>query len=81
MGDHLVGYFSNGTEARAYEEEWCSRCIHAPTEEIGSGCAVWGAHLLYNYDECDNENSILHYFIPLSKSGLGNEKCRMFKPK
>lgn len=73
-----MGYFSNGTEARAYEAEHCDHCVHRATEEVGSGCPVWGAHLLYNYDECNNDKSILHTLIPRSEDGLRNERCRMF---
>lgn len=67
-----MGYFSNGSEGMGYAERYCSRCVH---EE---GCVVWTAHLLRNYDECNNEKSILHMLIPRSRDGLSNEKCRMF---
>lgn len=69
-----MGYFSNGAEGMLYEEEWCDRCTHQ------GGCAVWMAHLIHNYDECNKENSILHMLIPRAKNGLGNEQCRMFLP-
>ena len=70
-----MGYFSNGTEGMMYEEDFCDRCEHQ------DGCAVWFAHSLYNYDECNNEKSILHLLIPRSKDGLENEQCRMFLEK
>lgn len=70
-----MGYFSNGSEGEGYEEEYCSRCEHQ------DGCAVWLAHMLYNYDECNKENSILHLLIPRSKDHLGNERCSMFIEK
>ena len=63
-----------------YEERWCSRCIHA-----SAGCAVWAAHLMFDYDQCaDTEKGkaikdILNMFIPLSKDGLSNNKCTMFR--
>lgn len=69
-----MGYFSNGTEGMLYEEEWCDRCTHQ------EGCAVWMAHLIHNYDECNKKDSILHMLIPRKKDGLGNEQCRMFHP-
>lgn len=72
-----MGYFANGTEGMAYEEHYCRRCIHDGPEE-GPGCPVWLAHLLYNYDECNNEDSILHLLIPRSKDGLNNLECTMF---
>lgn len=70
-----MGYFSNGTEGMAYEEEWCARCVHQ------DGCEVWLVHILFNYDECNNPKSILHRLIPLSDDGLGNKQCRMFFEK
>lgn len=71
-----MGYFSNGTEGMMYEDKWCSRCEHQRTDD--GGCMVWLAHLMANYDECNNKNSILHILIPRSKDGTGNEKCTMF---
>lgn len=70
-----MGYFSNGTEGDQYEWHYCVRCIHYPT------CAVWDAHLLYNYEECNKEESILHILIPRGEDGLGNEECTMFIEK
>ena len=70
-----MGYFSNGSEGMAYEETYCAHCIH---EE--GGCAVMLAHLLHNYDECNNPESILHVLIPRGKDGF-NERCKMFWDK
>lgn len=72
-----MGYFSNGAEGMDYEEKYCSKCMHH--EE---GCAVWLAHMLYNYDECNKKNSILHILIPSGDRGE-NLRCKMFidKPK
>ena len=70
-----MGYFSNGTEGEMYEERYCSKCLHEK-----DGCAVMLAHLIHNYDECNNPESILHMLIPKTKDNLGNEKCRMFVP-
>ena len=66
-----MGYFSNGTEGSMYEGAHCRHCIHY------DDCAVWDAHLLYNYDECNNKKSILHYLIPRKADGF-NDKCKMF---
>jgi hypothetical protein len=71
-----MGYFSNGCEGMDYEEQYCSRCVHQATDN--GGCAVFLAHLLHNYDECNNDKSILHLLIPRSKDKLGNEQCAMF---
>jgi len=72
-----MGYFSNGTEGMDYQERYCSRCVH----DANRDCPVWAAHLLHNYDECNNKGSILHMLIPRSKDGLGNEQCKMFVPR
>ncbi len=70
-----MGYFSNGTEGMDYEARYCDKCIHQE-----QGCAVWLAHMMHNYDECNNEKSILHILIPRNKEGW-NEKCKMFHAK
>lgn len=73
-----MGYFSNGSAGDAYEAEYCHRCVHEDNE--GAGCAVMLAHLIHNYDECNNDNSILHLLIPRDQDGW-NEQCRMFIEK
>lgn len=70
-----MGYFSNGTEGMIYEEHFCFRCIHDKDED---GCAVWLAHMLRNYDECNKKDSILHLLIPRDEESGRNGKCRMF---
>lgn len=67
-----MGYFSNGTEGMIYEEMYCCHCVHH------ENCAILQAHFVHNYNECNKESSILDYFIPRKKDGLGNEKCTMF---
>ena len=64
-----MGYFSNGTEGLDWEAENCMSCVHE------KNCAVLIAHLLHNYDECNNPDSILHEFIPY-ENGV-NGKCLM----
>lgn len=73
-----MGYFSNGTESMDYAARWCANCVHAdgPADEFR--CAVWLAHLLRNYEECNDPESVLHVLIPRRPDGLGNEQCRMF---
>lgn len=70
-----MGYFPNGTSGEIYYNDFCNRCLH---EKGPQGCAVWMAHELRNYDECNNKGSILHLLIPLSEDGLSNEQCLMF---
>jgi len=72
-----MGYFSNGTEHMMYEEEYCDNCINQNPDS--GGCAVMLAHMLYNYDECDNPDSILHLLIPRANDGVGNKKCTMYR--
>ncbi len=67
-----MAYFSNGSEGMDYLANYCDKCIH------NYGCVVWDAHMLKNYDECNNDDSILHILIPRSENGLSNEKCKMF---
>ena len=70
-----MGYFSNGTEGSIYEGTYCRRCVHYGPEE-GPGCPVWFAHLLHNYEACNDDGSILHLLIP--RHGIENEECAMF---
>lgn len=71
-----MGYFPNGTSGADYEDNYCSRCVHFKPDD--GGCPVMLAHMLYNYRDCNDEESILHLLIPLSKDKLSNEECRMF---
>lgn len=73
-----MGYFSSGTEAMDYEAFFCSHCQHGQGEQGNAGCAVWMAHFVHNYDECNNPDSILHELIPKTADGLGNDQCAMF---
>lgn len=72
-----MGYFPNGSAGMDYEARYCERCIHQNGPDGDSGCAVYMAHLLKNYDECNNEDSILHMLIPRDEKG-NNEQCLMF---
>ena len=67
-----MGYFSNGSEGDEYEAEYCDKCMHY------DNCSVLIAHMLYNYEECNNPKSILHILIPRTADGLHNKKCTMF---
>ena len=69
-----MGYFPNGCAADAYQELYCERCAHNDPE---SGCAIWFAHLLHSYEECNKKDSILHLLIPRDKDGY-NTQCLMF---
>lgn len=69
-----MGFFANGTQGQIYESKYCYKCAHYDNND--EGCQVWLAHLIYNYDNCKNENSILQLLIPY-KNG-SNYKCTMF---
>ena len=64
-----MGYFSNGSEGFDWEAANCTSCVHE------DGCAVRMAHLVHNYNECNNPESILHMLIPY-ENGV-NGKCNM----
>ena len=70
-----MGYFPNGTSGMMYEDEYCDKCVHMLLE---FGCPCMDAHTLWNYDECNNGNSILHKMIPRNKNGF-NERCIFFR--
>ena len=71
-----MGYFSNGPEGMDYEAQYCASCVHQDGPDGKSGCAVWLAHMLCNYEEATNETSILHLLIPRTADGWNGE-CRM----
>lgn len=73
-----MGYFSNGTEGEIYREKHCDHCVHDGHGE--NACAVWGLHLLHNYDQHKNEKlrQSLDMLIPRDKDDLGNGQCTMF---
>lgn len=75
-----MGYFSNGTEGMNYQSRYCDKCKNYRdlNDGRGPGCAIWDLHLLHSYDDCNNDKSYLHFLIPRTKDGLGNEKCTMF---
>ncbi len=70
-----MGYFANGSEGYAYHARYCERCVRWTDEH---GCPCWLAHDLWNYAECNKDDSILHKMIPLTEDGLGNETCFAF---
>lgn len=77
----FMGYFPNSDAGLFYEAKYCARCIHYDPDMENEGCAVMLAHLIHGYDECNDDDSILHILIPRSKDGLDNEQCKMFVEK
>lgn len=70
-----MGYFSNATEAEMYQVHYCARCVHNTADD----CPVLLAHSLWNYDECNNPESILHKMIP--RESTSNGQCFAFVEK
>ena len=70
-----MGYFSNGTEGMLYEDKYCEKCVHYHPEH---NCPCLDAHMLWNYDECNKKDSILHKMIPLLEDSPGNGECIFF---
>lgn len=61
-----------------YEAEYCDHCVHQPEAPDDGGCPILLLHGLYNYDECNNDDSMLHVLIPRTEDGIGNKQCTMF---
>jgi len=68
-----MGYFPNGTSHEIWAQENCNKCFLG-----GRQCPIELAHLLYNYEQCKDEKSILHLLIPMTEDGLCNESCGCF---
>jgi hypothetical protein len=51
-----MAYFPNGTSGMMYQEKWCFRCknYRDKGDGRGHGCVIWDAHLLWSYEECNN---------------------------
>ncbi len=78
-----MAYFSNGSEGAHYEAKFCERCVHQPEGETGDGCPVWLLHLLWNYDQCNQDEAGeakchgLNVLWPRHERGE-NGDCKMF---
>jgi hypothetical protein len=75
-----MGYFSNGCESDDYHEKYCFNCVNYRDLEDGrgAGCPIMDLHYFYNYKECNNSESMLHFLIPREDDGLSNKQCSMF---
>ena len=69
-----MAYFPNGTSGELYREAYCDKCKH----DKDRACPIWNAHLYYNYDECNNDKSILHMLIPEDGEHAG--QCYFYEP-
>lgn len=65
-----MAYFSNGSEGEMFHDRFCCKC----KRDADNDCPIWLMHLLYNYDECNKEDSLLHKMIPKDLS-----TCHFFK--
>lgn len=62
-----------------YEAQYCDRCVHQNGPDGKSGCAVWLAHMTYNYELCNSKEAgkvILDMLIP-EKDNFAAQ-CSMF---
>ena len=72
-----MGYFPSGLSLDAYENDYCINCANYAEGE----CTVFCMHLLWNYDQVDNEavRKMLNILIP--REGIDNTECAMFRKK
>ena len=58
-----MAYFPNGTSGMMFQEDYCNHCENADEDGM---CSIWDAHMLYNYEQFNNEKikSILTLLIP-----------------
>lgn len=83
-----MAYFPNGTAAMMYEDRYCCRCKNQRDfgDGRGHGCAIWDAHLLYDYQtagagkEANEGRLILDLLIPKDDAGFPVQ-CAMFFEK
>jgi hypothetical protein len=73
-----MGYFSNGTEAEIYENEYCRKCVHYYKDDGIDPCAIMAAHVFYQDVDCwrDCAEEILDMLIP--REGAHNGQCTLF---
>lgn len=71
-----MGYFANGSEGEQYDLDFCTHCVHMHPDH---GCPCWTAHMLWNYNESNRPDSILHKMIP--REGVFNGACIFFVKK
>lgn len=74
-----MGYFPNGDAGEYFAAKNCAHCKHRPDDEEQDICPVMAAHLIYNYDQFEDEKlaGVLGLLIPRDKVGQ-NEGCAMF---
>ena len=72
-----MAYFPNGTAGELFESRECFDCIHEGPPE-GPGCAIMLIHLVWNYDQCDNEQlqDVMQALIDDEGQPLG-KMCQM----
>jgi hypothetical protein len=77
-----MGYFPNGTAGMAFEDRYCSKCVHREGSDGDSGCAVMLSHILFAYKLCndkeDEGKQILDILIPIAEDKCDNDQCAMF---
>lgn len=89
-----MGYFSNGSEGRDFQETFCRYCVNNGDEVSDEGCTVWDLHTLYNSDQCKSGLVQIGKYVqvhgPTLAAVLGQlilrtakhgQKCMMFRPR
>lgn len=89
-----MGYFSNGSEGRDFQEMYCLSCVNNGDELSDEGCAVWDLHTSYNSDQFKpglvQIGEALQVHGPtvaallgglIQHAPTGGQKCLMFRPR
>lgn len=80
-----MGYFPNMTAWECWATDNCAKCAHWPQKDDDPACPVEMAHMLYNYELCNDTESpgavILDMLIPRKKGDIDNAKCALFQPR
>ena len=85
-----MGYFSNGTEAISFQEEWCRQCVHWGADDHSKatetkGCPVFDAHFLYQEGASEETQGVLDLLITRTTQetadgiGVPVNKCQMYR--
>lgn len=74
-----MGYFPNSTANDIYVVDYCENCEYNPILEDDLPCICMTMHFLFNYNECNKKDSLLHKMIPLDENGF-NGACTFYTP-
>jgi hypothetical protein len=69
-----MAYFPNGTAGMDFQARFCDRCANADKDGM---CAIWDAHMIYNYDQLDAGQEKLHGALSMLIDD--DAGCRLFR--